>query len=485
MMLGRFPWATAALMSVLLVVFVGTWPRESSFLSARRPDAPFVVEAARLASLALDGESALPSDLRVRLEDLRAQAHFPDEESDRIFRSIDQTFSYLNTLKRLEWTERYAAYVALRSSLEKRHVPWHSIISRHVLRAGEAFWPRAATGLWIHFGIFHLLVVLYLVWLVGSHMEEIWGFGGILFLFTTGGLIGAATVYLLLPGGAWVLAGASGATASLLGGMLVRRGRELVRFFYVLGVTYGVFALPVWLVCLVWIPVEVNIGWLTQGRLDGTAAHLLHGAAALWGMGVGLGMGRRRRRHISVEDSPVLLDQLVEKGRGLVRDGKAEAAEELFLAVLDVHPTHIDALRELTAVHEFFQREDDAARTAVRTIRVAIEQGRGQLAEEIFRRWSLRLFQVRLPPQERLALAQNLESLHLWREALAYYNSVVEQSVGTAFAGKALFSSAKIMVEQMRNAQEAAKLLKILIDPPYDVEWRSLAEAELKTITRL
>jgi tetratricopeptide (TPR) repeat protein len=175
----------------------------------------------------------------------------------------------------------------------------------------------------------------------------------------------------------------------------------------------------------------------------------------------------------------------VEQAAELFKAGRIEQARDLCQGVLEADPAHLGAMKQMMAIHESFQDEDSAARIAVRIIRTSLEKGLGQLAEETFRKWSLRLFQAKIPPQERLALAQNLETLQLWREALAYYRSVIEGTPGTSFAGKAIFSSAKIHQNQLRKSEDAAKLLRELLDPPYDVEWRALAEVELRTIMNM
>jgi len=485
--LARFPWMTGLLMAVTLLVFLFTWPREMSFLSNRRPDSPLVVEAKALAALALDGVSTLPADLRVRLEDLRADAHFPDQTADGIIESVEKHFEYLNTFKRPDWDRHYAAYADARQALERDNVPWRSVLSPYVFRSDDSFgWPLG-TYFWIHTGILHLLLCLYFLWLAGSHMEETWG-SLVTFLTYVGGALAAATaVHFAMPGGEWTLLGGTAAVSALMGGLMVRAFTKPVRFFYMLGVTYGVFTLPAWTALPVWAVAAAHIGWFTDGRLDGLPAALFHGTGFVWGMAIGglTGLGRGREESSSGSDTPFLLTRRVEQAAELFKAGRIEQARDLCQGVLEADPAHLGAMKQMMAIHESFQDEDSAARIAVRIIRTSLEKGLGQLAEETFRKWSLRLFQAKIPPQERLALAQNLETLQLWREALAYYRSVIEGTPGTSFAGKAIFSSAKIHQNQLRKSEDAAKLLRELLDPPYDVEWRALAEVELRTIMNM
>ena len=483
--LARFPWATVLLASFSALCFLGTWPRETAFLSARRPDSFLVRQARTLVSLASDNGSNLPADLRVRLEDLRTRPQFPDEETDSIFQSIQNNYEYLNTFKRPDWGLQYAAYLDARKKLSDEQVPWRSVLDRYVFRSNDPLWPRLGTYFWMHAGALHLLVCLYFLWLAGSHMEEVWGSITTVLIYLSGGAVSAAAVWYLLPGEGWVLVGATGAASALLGALLVRRWTEPMRFFYTLGVTYGVFSVPAWTCLFIWAYAVYHIDWLTGGRLNGSAAAWLHGAGFAWGLAVGWPAGLRLRgKEGDSEASPILLDQRVKKAGRLFKEGKAEESRGILNKVLEADPGHLAALQELMAVQEYLQHPDDAGRTAVKIIRTALEEGRGQLADEVFRRWSLRFFQVKLSPQDQLSLAQSLESLQMWREALAYYRSVVDQVPETSFAGKALFASAKIHKDYLRKTDDAAQLLRRLLDPPYDLEWRALAEAELRIIMK-
>jgi membrane associated rhomboid family serine protease len=484
---ARFPWVTALLLAANTVLFFGTWPTEKAFLSARWPDAPLVTEAKALASLAMDEGSALPGDLRTRLEDLRAQPRFPDDEADGIFKTIDKTFDYLPPLKRPDWDLRYASYLKVRKEVTDQGVPWRSVLDRYVLRSDDPLRPRLFTHFWVHAGYLHFLVCMFFLWMAGAHMEESWGGVLTLLIYAAGGLAAATAVVYILPGAPWVLVGSSGAVAALMGGMLSRQAGSSVRFFYALGVAYGVFSLPAWSTLFLWLPAVYRMDWFTDGRLGGAAAHWFHGAGFLTGFFLGAlaGLARGREGASGSGDSPRLLDHRAERAGRLLKEGRLQEAQDNYRAVLSVDHSHLPALLGLLATQDQLQQEEDAARTSVKVIRTSLELGRGQLAEETFRKWTMRLFQTRLPPQERLQLAQNLETMQLWREALAYYRSVLEQAKDTPFAGKALFSSGKVLKDQLKKPDDAAAMFRQLLDPPYDVEWRLLAEGELRLLGKL
>jgi membrane associated rhomboid family serine protease len=346
----------------------------------------------------------------VRLEDLRADAHFPDQDTDAIIESIEKHFEYLNTFKRPDWDRRYALYADARQALEKKNVPWRSVLAPYVFRSDDSFGPALGTHFWIHAGPLHLLLCLFFLWLAGSHMEETWGSLVTFLTYVGGGLASATAVHFAMPGGEWTLLGGTAAVSALMGGLMVRAFSQPIRFFYILGVTYGVFTLPAWTSLPVWAAAVAHIGWFTDGRLDGLPAALFHGTGFVWGMAVGglTGLGRGREEASSGSDVPFLLTRRVDKAADLFKTGKRAEARDLCQGVLEADPTHLPAMKELIAIHESLQDEDSAARVAIRIIRTALEQGQGQLAEETFRKWSLRLFQAKVPPQESLIIGKNL-----------------------------------------------------------------------------
>jgi membrane associated rhomboid family serine protease len=479
----RFPWATALLLLLSGVCFTVTWPREQAFRSARA-GGPLVVEARALASLALDGGSTLPAEARTRLEDLRASPAFPDDEADVLLRSIEKTFDHLPTLRRHDWNPRYAAYLKAKKEVDARGVPWRSPLDGLSLRSQDPLWPRLASHPWAHAGWAHLLCTLFFLWLAGSHLEEKTGFLGILFLFAAGVAASALTVRAVLPGGDWVLLGGAGAAAALVGYLAARRPGEPVRCFYFLLVANGVFSPPAWAALVLWVPAALQAGRLSEGRVEGLAGHVFQGAGLAVGVAAALAARLLFKKSATDEPGGVALDRRVEAAARLAGQGKVEAARDACLAVLGARPDHIGALQGLLAAHETLKEEDAAGRAAARIIKAALDQGRGQLAEETFRRWSLKLFQTKLTAQERAGLAQNLETMGLLREALAYHRSVVEQNPSTPFAAKALFASAQIH-KTLKKPDEAVQALRQLLDPPYDVEWRGLAEGELRALGKL
>jgi membrane associated rhomboid family serine protease len=467
-LLARFPWATVLLALVSTFLFFSTWSDQKAFTSVRWPDSPLVTEGKFLSALALEGDTRLPADLRSRLEDLRSSPYFPDEEADRILQSVQKNFDYLSALKRPDWESHFAAYAAARKDALDRKIPWTPVLDRYSFRSDDPLWPRLLTHLWIHAGLLHFLFCLYFLWMVGAHAEDQWGSIFTVVLYVGGGAASAAIVQRVLPGGDWVLVGASGAVAAMMGALLARHAGAPLRFFYALGVAFGVFSVPAWATLALWAPGVYAMGWLTDGRIDGPVSLWLHGAGfvvgvvAGWLTGLGHGSGGWSE---TSGGGAAMLSLRAEEAARLMTKGKVKEAQEIYQKILAEDAEHLPAMQGLLATHEFFQQDEEAAHLSVKVIRTALEIGQGKLAEEVFRKWSMRLFQVKLQPQERLVLAQNLELLQLWREAL--------------------FASGKIWKEQYKKPEDAVPFFRQLLDPPYDLEWRPLAESELRALGKL
>jgi membrane associated rhomboid family serine protease len=76
-------------------------------------------------------------------------------------------------------------------------------------------WWRLLTCCFLHFGLIHIGVNMYALYILGKSLEALWGPGRFLILYLLSGLGGSATAMLYDPGPA-VLAGASGAIWGLM-----------------------------------------------------------------------------------------------------------------------------------------------------------------------------------------------------------------------------------------------------------------------------
>ncbi len=114
---------------------------------------------------------------------------------------------------------------------------------------------RFVTPIFIHFGLMHLAFNSYALWILGPHVEKLYGPARFLFLYVMTGIAGVVASYFYHPTD--VSAGASGAIFGLLGVLLVFsfKYRKSVPAFFTKALSRGI---------LITIVINVVIGLLPQ-----------------------------------------------------------------------------------------------------------------------------------------------------------------------------------------------------------------------------
>lgn len=155
---------------------------------------------------------------------------------------------------------------------------------REVLVAlGANVWPLAAGGAWrlvaslfLHIGVFHLLVNAWALLQLGGLFEGLLGTKRLAAVYFVGGVAGSlASVFFTLAGTGRISAGASGAIFAVLGALIAFLARRHERL--------RPEAKSLLLQLLFWAGLNVYLGFTTQaidngGHLGGFAAGLLIGA---------------------------------------------------------------------------------------------------------------------------------------------------------------------------------------------------------------
>lgn len=140
---------------------------------------------------------------------------------------------------------------------------WEKTHLAHIFsRFGYVPAHPSATGLvgslFLHAGFMHLLGNMYLLWLCGCTIEDVWGRPLYATVYVTGG-VGAALAHgAFQPESIAHLVGASGAIAALMGVFLVRCHDTRIRFFYwFLFTVVGTFFAPAWIMLALWFMKEL------------------------------------------------------------------------------------------------------------------------------------------------------------------------------------------------------------------------------------
>jgi len=148
-----------------------------------------------------------------------------------------------------------------------------------------------ATGLFAHMflhgGWLHLIPNLFFLFLTGSFIEDRWGRGLYALFYLAAGVAGAALFVSRYPGFEGPLIGASGAIAGAMGAFMVCFARTKIKFFYWLGIFFGTFSAPAWLMLPLWFGNEL----LTASLVDAINPGGSGGGVAYWAHVGGFGFG--------------------------------------------------------------------------------------------------------------------------------------------------------------------------------------------------
>jgi membrane associated rhomboid family serine protease len=148
-----------------------------------------------------------------------------------------------------------------------------------------------ATGLFahmfLHVGWLHLIFNLLFLFLTGSFIEDRWGRGPYALFYLAAGVAGAALFVGKYPDMEQPLIGASGAVAGAMGAFLVCFARAQIKFFYWLGIFFGTFSAPAWLMLPLWFANEL----FTASIMDAISPGGGGGGVAYWAHVGGFGFG--------------------------------------------------------------------------------------------------------------------------------------------------------------------------------------------------
>jgi len=142
------------------------------------------------------------------------------------------------------------------------------------------------TYMFIHGGWIHLLSNLFLLYLVGPYIEDVWGKTMYAASYLIIGVFSAYAFAAHYPNMAGPLIGASGAISGIMGAFLVRFWNAKIKFFFWFWFIWGKFKAPAWLMIPIWFGNEI----LTAKEMDSIyqngsgVAHWAH----VWGFVFGV-----------------------------------------------------------------------------------------------------------------------------------------------------------------------------------------------------
>jgi membrane associated rhomboid family serine protease/Flp pilus assembly protein TadD len=314
---------------------------------------------------------------------------------------------------------------------------WDEVQSRHIFsRYGYVPARPSPTGLvgtiFLHAGWMHLLGNMYLLWLCGCSIEDLWGRPLYAAVYLLGGAGAALAHASLQPDSTAHLVGASGAIAALMGVFCVRCWNTNVRFFYWFFVAFmGTFTAPAWIMLLLWLTRELFSAFVYADS----------SSVAFWAHIGGFGFG-------AAVAFAMKLSRLEERVIAPAIDRKTNLVAK--------HPRFVTAL-------EHFDRGDYGA--AVRELKIAVED---ESDDPDLHQWLGRSYQALGRPLDAAGSLRRELALHLKRRELELaaqsYLELVAAAPDFALTARELAAVASALMASGYEPEAAALFQKLLSD---------------------
>lgn len=490
--LAKVPYATVTLMILTTFVFLNTWPSEKRFATARLPGAPLNSAANELTAVLLEPALQISPDVRSQVEKEKNDRLFPTVKMEELFQRADHEIENksweLQELK-ARWKTNYERYNKLEQTLLEKGMPQDPPFNRYAFDPSRDYFPGLFTHIFLHAGFLHLLFNMFLLWIVGASIEERWGPLLFLGLYVSGGMAaGLAQEFIRSVSGIGIV-GASGAVAAVMGAFLIRHFKMPIRFFYMFFTFYmfrsGTTTWPAWSLLLLWFGQQLLYAVLSDPRFGPGVAYEAHiggfiyGALAGWFVLKGGVATTWEKEAATTKVGMELRDQEV---ASLMQNREFDSAIKLLDSQLTDNPRHLPALLAAVRANAIMENKSRLPSLVLRAVTGLLECGQSEQASFMIDDQMPTLAEGVLPDKEAMTLAQALTRLKRYPDALQWYGYLIQRYPSSPFRGKALFSAGKLHKE-LRQSAEAEKYFRTLLEKPYSIEWASMAQYELRTLS--
>jgi len=294
------------------------------------------------------------------------------------------------------------------------------------------------TYMFIHGGLFHLLGNLFLLYLTGPFIEDVWGRPIYAAFYVIVGMISGFMFAQHYPNFTGPLIGASGAIAGIMGAFLVRYFRTKITFFYFFFfLIRGTFKAPAWLMLPLWFLSEFSNAQIMDSlnpEGGGGVAHWVHVWGFVFGAVVALGM-----KHFKVEEKHIhpkieaQIDNLSEGFKVLDEalnkesDGRSDEAYALLLDAAGRNSMDRAVIEGLWSIGVKMGKEEEAAKYFIRLIEKEIRGSKMDLALEHFRELKAKALQASINVPCKVMLLQHLKEIKSFGEAAELTQELLEE----------------------------------------------------------
>ena len=342
---------------------------------------------------------------------------------------------------RSEQAELDRLIAALQDAAEEEHP-----IDRWALVPARPTLVTFLTHMFLHAGWLHLLGNLFILYLTGPYLEDVWGRPLYAALYAASGVVAAGVFVLRHSSSEVPLVGASGAIAGLMGAFLVRYARTRIRFAYMITLSMrGTFDAPAWVMLPLWFLQQIFFAALTDSDSGGGVAYLAHvagfafGAAAAAIIAWGELEARWLRPRIEAKVTTTHVDRPeIDRAMAARAAGDHDGALAILKAEAARSPNDRDAALALWDAALACGRAEEAAPAMLRAVRQELRGSEGELAAEHWLELVRHVPGAALEATTAVRLAQALEASGHREEALRLLRNVLDSAGSQIEPGLAL-----------------------------------------------
>jgi predicted negative regulator of RcsB-dependent stress response len=335
----------------------------------------------------------------------------------------------------------------------------------------------------------HLLGNMYLLWLCGCCIEDIWGRPVYAVLYATSGLAACLAHAAAFPESQAPLVGASGAIAGLMGAFLVRLHATRIRFFYMYWIHWGTFYAPAWVMLPLWLLSQCFYAFL-HGEASPVAFWAHVGGFLFGAMGalfIKLTLLEAAFLAPSIEQKTTLFAQSPQVTSALhhIEAGRYREALRSLQGALAQNPDDVDALDLAAQAHLALGSERAAAETYARKVRTHLKRREKDLATTAYAELQATGQDVLLAARDLLALAPALVDAGQVGDAMAIYQTVTDSPGDASIRLRASIALADLYLADQQGRRALAVLDAAVPLADTLPEWKPHLEQRLEAAKAL
>ncbi len=243
------------------------------------------------------------------------------------------------------------------------------------------------TYMFLHTGLGHLIGNMYLLYLTGPLIEDIWGRSVFTAFYLLSGIVSVLLYSLIFPHSVFPVIGASGAISGLMGAFLIRYWKTKIlffNFFFFWIRKWRMFTAPAWLMLPLWFLFQVlgvKLMDVLKMYSGGPVAYWAHIWGFIFGVAVAIGMKlygfeeKFTKKQTSKDSFVDENHRIYEEAMEYLGRGEKGQAYNILLEAAREAPTHTELVQALWKLSLEFGKEREAAEFLAALIGKEVKEG--------------------------------------------------------------------------------------------------------------